>query len=205
MSRKEQAQLTKAKIFKTAIELINQKGFDNVTVSEICKEAGVAKGTFYVHFESKEDIIKENYHADMSNYVLKNFDNFILNEYKTFAQKNPDKSIKEKIVQFLKYEFMYANHIGYDLICRVYLTNLSDSINGKNHHFVNREFLPTLKELICEGIEHDTFTKYNDLDTLVLYIESFARGIMTTWCLAKGNFDIVEIGETHIRTLIENL
>lgn len=205
MSRKEQAKLTKEKIFKIAIKLIDQKGFDNVTVSEICKEAGVAKGTFYVHFDSKEDIIKENYNADMSNYVLKKFDNFILNEYEIFAQKNPDKSIKEKIIQFLKCEFMYANHVGYDLICRVYLTNLSDSINGENHHFKNREFLHTLKKLISEGIEHQVFIKYNDLDTLVLYIESFTRGIMTTWCLDKGSFNIVEIGETHLRTLIENL
>ncbi|MGL5779234.1 TetR/AcrR family transcriptional regulator [Cetobacterium sp.] len=206
MSRKEQAKLTKEKILKTALDLINKKGFASVTVSEICNQAGVAKGTFYVHFESKEDIIKENYNSDMSEYVLKNFDDFILNEYESFAKDNPNKSIKEKIIQFLKGEFMYANHVGYDLICRAYLTNLSDSINGKkNYHFENRQFLPLLKELISEGIQNKEFTKYTKLDDLIVYIESFCRGIMTTWCLSKGNFDIVDIGEKHIRTLLVDL
>lgn len=206
MSRKEQAKLTKEKIFKTALDLINKKGFESVTVSEICQESGVAKGTFYVHFKSKEDIMKENYDSDMSEYVLKNFDDFILNEYEAFSKNNPNKSIKEKIVQFLKGEFMYANHVGYDIICRAYLTNLADSINGKeNYHFENRQFLPILKTLINEGIENKEFSKYDDLDTLIIYIESFCRGIMTTWCLSKGNFNIVEIGEKHIRTLISDL
>lgn len=205
MNRKEKAQLTKKKIFETAVQLINEKGYDNVTISEVCKDAGVGKGTFYVHFESKEDILKATYYADMSNYVLKNFDDFILNEYKEYSEKNPEKSLKEKIVRFLKSEFMFAEHIGYDLICRVYLTNLSDSINGKNTHFENREFLGKLKELVSEGIENKVFTKYKCVDELILYIESFARGIMTTWCLAQGSFNLVEKGEGFIRNMIEDL
>lgn len=205
MNRKEKAQLTKKKIFETAVRLINEKGYDNVTISEVCKEAGVGKGTFYVHFESKEDILKATYYSDMSNYVLKNFDDFILNEYEEYSEKNPEKSLKEKIVRFLKSEFMFAEHIGYDLICRVYLSNLSDSINGKNTHFENREFLGKLKELISEGIENKVFTKYQDVDELILYIESFARGIMTTWCLAQRSFNLVEKGEGFIRNMIEDL
>ncbi|MGL4655458.1 MAG: TetR/AcrR family transcriptional regulator [Sarcina sp.] len=205
MNRKEKAQLTKKKIFETAVRLINEKGYDNVTISEICKEAEVGKGTFYVHFEAKEDILKETYYSDMSSYVLKNFDDFILNEYKEYSEKNPDKSLKEKIVRFLKSEFMFAEHIGYDLICRVYLTNLSDSINGKNVHFENREFLGKLKELVNEGIEQGVFTKFKDVDELIMYIESFARGIMNTWCLAQGKFNLVKKGESFIRVMIEEL
>ncbi|MGL5069338.1 MAG: TetR/AcrR family transcriptional regulator [Sarcina sp.] len=205
MNRKEKAELTRKKLFETAIKLINEKGYDNITVSEICKESGVAKGTFYVHFESKEDILKETYYADMSSYVLKNFDEFILNEYDEFAKDNMDKSVKEKIVRFIKSEFMFANHVGYDLICRVYLTNLSDSINGKNTHFENREFLGKLQELVSEGIEKKVFTKYSDMDELILYIESFARGIMSSWCLARGEFDLVSVGENFIRNMIEDL
>lgn len=135
MNRKEKAQLTKKKIFKVAVKLINEKGYDDVTVSEICKEAEVAKGTFYVHFNAKEDILKQTYYSDMSKYIFKNFDEFILNEYEKYSEKNPNKSVKEKIIRFLKSEFMFADYIGYDLIYRVYLTNLSDSINGKNIHF----------------------------------------------------------------------
>ncbi|MGL5616239.1 MAG: TetR/AcrR family transcriptional regulator [Sarcina sp.] len=205
MSRKEQAKLTKEKIFNTAVKLINEKGFDRVTVSEICAESKVAKGTFYVHFQSKEDIIKENYEESMSDYVLGNFDNFILNEYEDFAKNNPEKSIKEKIIRFLLSELVYANHMGYDLTSRVYITNISDSIKGNNSHFKNRDFLPLLKELLIEGINSKVFNSSMDLDQLIFYIESFTRGVMTTWCLDGGSFDIVKVGEENIRQLIENL
>ena len=49
----------KNKIIEVALKLINEKGFDNVSISEITKEAGVSKGAFYIHFESKEDLIEK--------------------------------------------------------------------------------------------------------------------------------------------------
>ena len=49
----------KNKIIDVALKLINEKGFDNVSVSEITKEAGVSKGAFYIHFESKEDLLEK--------------------------------------------------------------------------------------------------------------------------------------------------
>ena len=64
-SRKEKAADTKRKIFETAAGLIRQKGYAQVTVSEICRAAGIAKGSFYVYYQSKEDIVRESYYGDM--------------------------------------------------------------------------------------------------------------------------------------------
>ncbi len=41
------------------MELFAKKGFDKTTVDEIVARAGVAKGTFYLYFKSKDDLIKE--------------------------------------------------------------------------------------------------------------------------------------------------
>ena len=64
-----QGKKTKQKIYSSARELITQNGYDNVTVDEICQKAGVAKGTFYVHFKAKEDIIKNIYRENAQKYV----------------------------------------------------------------------------------------------------------------------------------------
>ncbi|MBQ7277120.1 MAG: TetR/AcrR family transcriptional regulator [Bacilli bacterium] len=58
-SRTAKSNENKDKIIEVALKLINEKGFDNVSVSEITKEAGVSKGAFYIHFESKEDLIEK--------------------------------------------------------------------------------------------------------------------------------------------------
>lgn len=49
---------TKKIIFEAAIKSFSQKGFHKSTMDEIAETAGVAKGTLYYHFKSKEEIFK---------------------------------------------------------------------------------------------------------------------------------------------------
>ena len=43
-------------IFKAAIEVFAESGFDQAKMDDIAKAAGVAKGTIYYHFKSKEEL-----------------------------------------------------------------------------------------------------------------------------------------------------
>lgn len=43
-------------LLDAAFELFTVKGFSQTSVSDIVKEAGVAKGTFYLYFKDKDDI-----------------------------------------------------------------------------------------------------------------------------------------------------
>lgn len=53
----------KEKIFKAAIALFSQNGFHGTPTSKIAIEAGVANGTLFHHFSSKEQLINELYLA----------------------------------------------------------------------------------------------------------------------------------------------
>lgn len=44
------------KLLRAAIEAFSTRGFDTVNVEELCAAAGVAKGSFYRHYESKQDL-----------------------------------------------------------------------------------------------------------------------------------------------------
>jgi len=48
---------TKAKILRSAVELIIEKGFDNATLREMAKNAGVSNPTIYNYFPSKEKLL----------------------------------------------------------------------------------------------------------------------------------------------------
>lgn len=50
---------TREKLLETATRLIWQSHYSSVGVNEICKQAGVTKGAFYHHFESKADLYVE--------------------------------------------------------------------------------------------------------------------------------------------------
>ncbi|MDD2420990.1 MAG: TetR/AcrR family transcriptional regulator [Heliobacteriaceae bacterium] len=44
-------------IFRGAIDVFAEKGFDRATMDEVAERAGVAKGTLYYYFKGKEDLI----------------------------------------------------------------------------------------------------------------------------------------------------
>lgn len=50
---------TKNKIFEVAGKLFKEKGFDNTTVDEITREAGIGKGTFFNYFQTKAALLRE--------------------------------------------------------------------------------------------------------------------------------------------------
>src|SRR4249920_2581988 len=56
-SRQQQKDETRAKIFAAATQLFAQNGYHATTVADIASAAGVAKGTFFVHFPSKDAVI----------------------------------------------------------------------------------------------------------------------------------------------------
>lgn len=43
-------------IIRAAEKLFNKNGFNNTTISDIVKSIGVAQGTFYYYFKSKDDV-----------------------------------------------------------------------------------------------------------------------------------------------------
>lgn len=46
-------------IYQSSIELIKNKGMKGVTVDDITREAGIAKGSFYKYYSSKEECLYE--------------------------------------------------------------------------------------------------------------------------------------------------
>lgn len=55
--RKLQAEATKAKLLKKSMELMEERDFDEITIEDITSACGVAKGTFYLYFKSKNDLL----------------------------------------------------------------------------------------------------------------------------------------------------
>lgn len=63
-------------VCKSAVRLINQLGFDGVSIAKIAKEAHVSPATIYIYFENKEDMLKQLYltlKQEMASFILKDF------------------------------------------------------------------------------------------------------------------------------------
>lgn len=92
---------TKEKIFKAAIKTFSKSGFYKTTMEEIAENAGVAKGTLYYHFKSKDDILE--FLIDEGIKILKQ------EAIEEIGKLNNAVEKLRKII-FVQTNFLYRNH-----------------------------------------------------------------------------------------------
>ena len=56
-------ELTRQRLIRTALELFTTRGYHDTTTAQIAKKAGIAEGTIYRHFASKQQLFNELYRA----------------------------------------------------------------------------------------------------------------------------------------------
>lgn len=56
MALQARAEATRRKIIETAVELFGQIGYGETGLADVLQRAGVSKGAFYYHFDSKEAV-----------------------------------------------------------------------------------------------------------------------------------------------------
>jgi TetR/AcrR family fatty acid metabolism transcriptional regulator len=64
--RESQKQDKRARILEAAVQVFAGRGFFNATVAEIARAAGVADGTIYLYFKSKDDLLLELFEEKMA-------------------------------------------------------------------------------------------------------------------------------------------
>lgn len=69
---------TKTLIKQAFTLLMKEKGFQTLTVSDITRKAGINRGTFYLHYVDKYDLLEkleDDLIADLQEILLKKYDN----------------------------------------------------------------------------------------------------------------------------------
>lgn len=80
MNRQESKYFNTASLFDEAlIILLEQKDIDYITVKEICEKAGVNRSTFYLHYDTVDDLLNETL-----DYIVKKLINHFNKEPKDF-------------------------------------------------------------------------------------------------------------------------
>ncbi|QUH26474.1 TetR/AcrR family transcriptional regulator [Serpentinicella alkaliphila] len=185
--RQIQAINTQDKIYKTAVELIEIKGFQNITVEEICKKAGVSVGSFYNSFKSKNEILDT---------IFKLADDYFLN---VVANNIKTGSTQEKIIKYFIYYADYNVDRGIDFVKQLYTV--------KNNLFATkgRSMQTVLEKIIDEGQNKGEITKDMTPEETVRFLFIAVRGIVYDWCLHNGEYDLTEAVHSYVNRLIKTL
>ena len=69
--RERKREATRTNIINASAALFDEYGFDSVTIDDITERADVAKGTFYLHFRTKEEVAIEVYNSFIGEAVAR--------------------------------------------------------------------------------------------------------------------------------------
>ncbi len=189
---------TKQKLFEAAAQLFEKHDFDNVTVDAIVEAAGVAKGTFYIYFESKDELIA----AFLFDYVSK-----IDADYKAHLDSLPATVTASDILLSLiaKIADVLTDTIGYHRMRIVYKIQLMEVINMDVVKGYNRKLYQIFADVLGQGIKQGEFNTKLSLDTLTKHFVMAIRGLSYEWCIRHPNFDLKEQALEHFQILLSGI
>lgn len=91
MNKNESKYFNTAILFDEALlYLLEKKDIEYITVSEICTKAGVNRSTFYLHYESINDLIEETLE-----YINKKFNDYFNESQEEFIKRINILSLEE--------------------------------------------------------------------------------------------------------------
>ena len=132
---------TKRKIFETSMKLFAEKGYDATSIEEITATVGVAKGTLYYHFSSKEEIF--NFLIEEGVTLLKNSI-----AIKTGKLDNSLDKIRAIVLIQIKILVKYENFMTI-ILSQIWGTDTRSQM-CKNYVF---EYIQMIEEIVKEGIK----------------------------------------------------
>lgn len=156
----KEAEERRNEILDAANELFSQKGFDGTSTNDILEKVGIARGTLYYHFKSKEDIMDA---------LIERYNVRILGAAQEIAA---DKSIpvNERIIRVVM-ALNISGGSGEEIMEHIHRPQ-----NALMHQKIQKVIIngvtPILTGIIREGIEHGLFSTpfpYECMEMVVTY------------------------------------
>lgn len=93
---------TKKLLENALIKLMIEKGFDKISIKDLTEEADINRGTFYIHYKDKYDLLEQK-----EEEVLKEFKEIFNSIVKKYPNNIVLPSNKENLLPIFTYLYMY--------------------------------------------------------------------------------------------------
>lgn len=188
-----QAMRTKKKIFNTSVALINEHGFENVTVDDICKACGLSKGAFYHHFNSKIDIISG----------VETMLNASINDAMAECE---DVDIRTRILIFVNSLLSIVDKTGLEFTRqRTKYVVGGDYINEEKSDTFSNYSRSELQKMLVIAVEEGKLAKMTPVPIITETIMTLISGLIADWCIFNGAYSLTDKGWELTEFAIANI
>lgn len=184
MNRSESKYFNTAKKMDEAfLALLDKKDFAYITVKDICETAGVNRSTFYLHYETIDDLLKES-----AEYIIRHFLEYMDRDSEKFIEKIEICPMEKLYLITPEYLMPYLNYIKEHR--KIFSLSLKNASILRLEYSYNKMFryvfVPILK-------------RYGVKEKDMVYIMSFyikgIMGIISVWLDNDCKDDVKYIAE----------
>lgn len=187
------AQVTREKLLKAAIKLVNRDGMKQLTVRNICDEAGLSTGSFYNLFSGKEDLIS---------YYLKYA--FVPYREKALVESEPYNPIERILIIYRAY-VVYCKDMGLEFASGLYASNHNPFFDFLHRDSDDDFIIATVRSYIDEAKKQGLIRKEVDTDESLLRIAAASTGLLFYWCVFNGKIDLEYEVDAAIATYLRSI
>lgn len=190
-------------LLNIAGNLFISKGFDNTSITDILNEAGIARGTLYYYFKSKEEIMDA---------IIEEYTEKIVIDANSIA-KRKDIGVLEKF--FLIIGSMNMKREGKEDIIEYIHRPQNALMNEKINRIIVDKITPILSKVVLQGVKEGIFStkySYEAVEIILVYsihsfgyefmaktddekikkIKAFLYSIERLFGAKEGTFDVLE-------------
>lgn len=173
-------EVRKKELLKVAYDLFITKGYENTSIDEIIEKVGIAKGTYYYYFESKEKTLEEVINMMIDDEIEK-------------AEQvlNSDLSLENKLIGIIlslrpnmdEINVQNAIHIPENII-----------MHKKINERIIEEATPLLSKIVEDGVKDGVFN-----------CENIPERIKIILIMSNELFDNKNYNKNHILVFIDTI
>jgi AcrR family transcriptional regulator len=161
---------TRRAIMDAAIKLFPEKGFENTTVGQVAKEAGVGKSTIYGYFQSKNEIFLA-FCEDEIDFVFTDL----------AKERDPDTPIQKQLLTLFMEQLRYVTR-NYDF-GRILVREMifPKELTMEKSNDLSEKYLAALGDMLAKAISRGELR--DDLDLLYIsgHFYAFYLLVLSAW------------------------
>ena len=171
-------------IIEAAIRVFARSGYYNSRVSDIAREAGIASGTIYLYFKTKDEILVTLFRERMAAFV---------GQLRAAIAREPDAVAKIRRLVALHFEVLERNPTLAEVV-QVELRQGHKFFRGASAHEVSQYFA-LIGSVLQEGIAAGRFRSDLPVKVATKVLFGAMDQVATSWVLGKRSYRLGDTAE----------
>ena len=166
---------TKERIFQAAKRILQKSGYEELSIKNICEEAGVSNGSFYHHFKTKDDLLS---------YYIE--DQPSIDPDRLELPKNKEDA-KETIIHVYLNYVKYCKELGVEFMAGYYTPHnqaLNPTIRTERPYPI-----VTVQHYLERALEANAIQLNMKIEEITTDIRMIVIGNVFEWAMRNGDAD----------------